>query len=463
MNKLSTFAIVGIDALLLASCGTNTETSQNQVVNSNQDKPNVIIFYTDDQGSIDLNCYGATDLQTPNIDKIAQNGVRFTQFYAASPVSSPSRAALMTGKNPLKTGLPDNAPSKKGHEGGLPNNAVTIAEVLKDNGYKTAHIGKWHLGYTPETMPNAQGFDFSFGHMGGCIDNYSHFFYWSGPNAHDLHRNGKEVWHDGQYFPDLMLDEAKDFIDKNKEHPFFMYYAINMPHYPLQAKEKWREYYKNLPSPRKEYAAFVSSMDENIGSLYTYLEKNNLLKNTLIIFQSDQGHSTEIRTFGGGGNPGQYRGCKFSLFEGGIRIPAIASLPGKIPANEVRDQMACNIDWFPTILDFCNVEYDNKLIEGKSIKQVIIDNKETPHKHLVWKYGHQWAVRKGDYKLLYKPLDPRQDPEKFWQPVCDSLYLVDIKNDIGEKTNLSKEKTEIAKELNKIYTQWKNDSTLIIH
>ena len=140
-------------------------------------KPNVIIIYTDDQGTIDANCYGAKDLYTPNIDRLADSGVRFTQFYAAAAICSPSRAALLTGKTPFKAGLPGNAPAIKG-EAGLPTEQITIAETLKNNGYKTGHIGKWHLGYSDETMPLAQGFDYSFGHMGGCIDNYSHYFFW---------------------------------------------------------------------------------------------------------------------------------------------------------------------------------------------------------------------------------------------------------------------------------------------
>src|SRR6056297_3126309 len=183
-----------------------TGTSACSPANQGPDSPpNVIIIYTDDQGSIDVNTYGAEDLYTPNMDLLAETGVRFTQFYAAAPVCSPSRAALLTGKTPLAAGLPGTASSKMGEEG-MPSEEVTIAEVLKDNGFVTGHIGKWHLGYIPETMPNGQGFDYSFGHMGGCIDNYSHFFYWNGPNRHDLWRNGREVWADGRFFPDLMVE-----------------------------------------------------------------------------------------------------------------------------------------------------------------------------------------------------------------------------------------------------------------
>ncbi len=205
-------------------------------------KPNVVLIFTDDQGTIDVNCYGSKDLYTSNLDRLAKEGTRFTQFYVGAPVCSPSRAALMTGRYPQGAGVPGNVSSQPGHAG-MPTEQVTIAEMMKSAGYVTGHVGKWHLGYTPETMPNGQGYDSSFGHMGGCIDNYSHFFYWSGPNRHDLWRNGQEVWRDGEFFGELMVDECKKFIDKNKRKPFFLYWAINMPHYPLQGTEKWRKKY----------------------------------------------------------------------------------------------------------------------------------------------------------------------------------------------------------------------------
>ncbi|WP_242086464.1 sulfatase-like hydrolase/transferase [Aestuariivivens sediminis] len=414
--------------------------------------PNVIIIYTDDQGTIDANCYGAKDLYTPNIDMLAETGVRFTQFYAAASVCSPSRAALLTGKTPLAAGLPGNAPSLEG-EAGLPSEQMTIAEKLKAHGFVTGHIGKWHLGYSEETMPNGQGFDYSFGHMGGCIDNYSHFFYWDGPNRHDLWENNKEVWMDGAYFQDIISQKAVHFIQEHKDVPFFLYYAINLPHYPLQGTAKWREYYQHLESPRDKYAACVSTVDERIGIVLEKLEALKLRENTIVIFQSDQGHSMEERTFGGGGNAGQYRGAKFSLFEGGIRVPAIISWPGIIPQKQTRDQMAVNADWFPTILDMCNIEYRNDAFEGESLKEVIIANASTPHKAFWWYQNENtWAVRKEEWKLLKNPIDPSHKA-----PITakDSLFLVNIQDDPSELTNLAYKHPEKVKELTQEYTRWK--------
>ncbi|MFT5886346.1 MAG: arylsulfatase A [Arcticibacterium sp.] len=429
--------------LTLGACTTNSQSSDR--------KPNVIIIYTDDQGSIDLNCYGAKDLYTPNMDKLAETGVRFTQFYAAAPVCSPSRAALLTGKTPLAAGLPGNAPSRKG-EVGLASEQITIAEKLKDNGFVTGHIGKWHLGYTEATMPNGQGFDYSFGHMGGCIDNYSHFFYWNGPNRHDLWENNKEVWMDGEYFQDLMSQKAESFIDEHKDVPFFLYYAMNLPHYPLQGTDKWRDYYKDLDSPRDKYAASISTVDERIGILLEHLEALNLRENTIIIFQSDHGHSMEERTFGGGGNSGPYRGAKFSLFEGGIRVPAIISWPKSIPQQEARDQMGVNVDWFPTILDMCQIDYQKGEFEGKSLKEVIMENDASPHNAFWWYQNkNSWAVRKGDWKLLKNPKDPSN---KAPLTEGDSLFLVNILDNPDELTNLANEYPEKVQELTEEYHNW---------
>ena len=185
-----------------------------------QKKPNVIVILTDDQGSIDVNCYGATDLHTPNMDRIAAEGTRFTQFYSAASVCSPSRAAMLTGKTNLRAGLWGNVPvpwhADERKKYGMPTEQVTMAEMLKENGYYTALVGKWHLGHRPENLPNAQGFDYYFGHQGGCIDNYSHFMFWSGPNHHDLYQNGEEIYRPGQFFPDLMVSEIKQILNKKQ-------------------------------------------------------------------------------------------------------------------------------------------------------------------------------------------------------------------------------------------------------
>jgi arylsulfatase A-like enzyme len=436
----SLICLVFLNVALMAGSGNKVD-----------QKPNIIIVLTDDQGSVDANCYGATDLYTPNIDRLAETGIRFTQFYAAAPVCSPSRAALLTGLTPLKAGLPGNASSKKGDDG-MSTEQITIAEKLKAHGYTTAHIGKWHLGYSMETMPNGQGFDYSFGHMGGCIDNYSHFFYWHGPNRHDLWENYEEVWRDGEYFQDLLAEKVNEFIEENAERKFFLYYAINLPHYPLQGTNKWRDFYKDLESPRDKYAAALSTVDERIGIMIDKLEELKIRDNTIIIFQSDHGHSMEERTFGGGGSSGPFRGAKFSLFEGGIRVPAIISWPSNIPQNEVRDQMAVSTDWMPTILSICGIEYDFNEFEGRDLSNIFVNNAQSPHNTFFWyRNNNSWAVRKGEWKLLKNPNDPSNR-----KPITDrdSLYLVNLDEDISELKNMAYERPEIVKELISNYNKW---------
>ena len=419
-------------------------------------QPNVIIIYTDDQGSIDTHAYGAEDLATPNMDRLARTGVRFTQFYAPAPVCSPSRAGLLTGRYPVRAGVPGNVSSTQG-EPGMPTEQTTIAEMMKGAGYGTAHIGKWHLGYTPETMPNAQGFDYSFGHMGGCIDNYSHFFYWHGPNRHDLWENGEVVHEPGRYFPDLMVEKAVDYIDQRDGAPFFMYFAMNVPHYPYQGDPKWLEYYdkKGVEYPRNLYAAFVSSQDERIGRLLDALEERGLREDTLIIFESDHGHSTEERAHHGGGNSGPYRGAKFSVFEGGLRIPAIVSWPGHLPEGEVREQIGHGCDWMPTIAELCGVAPPAD-IDGKPIVDVIRSgDAETPHDVLHFQKGTgkdmAWAVRKGDWKLLGNPRDTSERPNN---RVVAPLFLVHLAEDPGEKVNLVDKHPEKVEELKALHETW---------
>lgn len=412
-------------------------------------QPNVVVVYTDDQGWADMGCYGATDLWTPHSDALAERGIRFTQMYAPSPVSSPSRASLLTGRYPDRTGLVGNAPSIPGEPGGMPAESVTLADTFRAAGYATAHIGKWHLGYTPDTMPNAQGFDHSFGHMGGCIDNYSHFFYWSGPNRHDLWRNGVEVFHDGEYFPDLMVEEARRFIGEHAAAPFLIYFAMNTPHYPYQPDESWLRRYREagVPYPRDLYGAFVSTQDERIGRLVAILEEHGLLDDTIIVLQADHGHSTEERAHFGGGDAGPFRGAKFSLFEGGIRVPSIVSWPAGLPAGAVRDAMVHGCDWLPTLAALCGVPLLEEDLDGRDISAVLRgESDESPHQSLRWTFQQQRAARKGPWKLIANPLIEHEE----MPPADRKWFLANLDDDPGETRNLAAEHPEIVEELRRL-------------
>lgn len=418
--------------------------------------PNVIVFYTDDQGSLDANCYGSQDLITPTIDKLASKGVKFTQMYSPSAICSSSRAGLMTGKFPARAGVPSNVSGNAGTEG-MPHDQVTIADMLHDSGYKTAHIGKWHLGHLPETKPNGQGFDYSFGHMQGCIDNYSHFFYWAGPNRHDLWLNGQEIWRDGEHFGDMMREHCQGFISENRDQPFFVYMAINWPHYPMQGSKKWRDTYadKIADPQRRRYAELLSTADELMGDILSHLDTLGLTDDTIVIFQSDHGHSVEERAFGGGGNAGPYRGCKGNLFEGGLRVPSVISWPGHIPQGKTCDQMAFGCDWLPTLADFTGSPTPEG-VDGKSIRRMIeSDNEASPHEHLYWLLGNgpgaQWAVRQGDWKLLGNPRDPR-NPDSLKD--TDKLFLANLRDDISESKNVASKYPEQVAQLKAIHEKY---------
>lgn len=423
------------------------------------DRPNVILIYSDDQGTFDLNCYGSTDLHTPNLDKLAQQGVRFTQFYSASSVCSPSRAALLTGCYPHRAGVPNNAEShptqfNSGH--GLKEEQVTIAEVLKNIGYKTGHFGKWHLGFTPG--PNNQGFDLSVGFMGGCIDKWSHINYgqapWGKEKWHDWYRNGVEEWATGNHSGDLIVDEAIQFLRDSKESPVFMYLAFGSPHYPLNAYNQYQYLFEHLDEPRRSYAAIMATLDEQVGRLLQEIEAMGERENTMIIFLSDHGHSNEARNNYGGGNAGHLRGAKVSLFEGGIRVPAIISWPGHVPQNQSRNQFAVACDWLPTIAEFCGAVSLNRKIDGKSIVSVIQNNDASPHEFWHWALGDQWAVRRGRWKLLRNVIDTSNGRHRNTIP---GPFLANLQKDEAEQVNYAEQHPEIVEALLHLHETWKDE------
>jgi len=441
---MTRISILLLSVLLLAACSKPVA-----------DKPNVIIILTDDQGSIDVNSYGASDLATPNMDRLVDEGIKFSRFYVASAICSPSRAAILSGLTPQSAGVPGNVSSQPGKPG-MPSEITTIAEIFRDKGYETGHVGKWHLGYSEDTSPLSQGFNYSFGHMGGCIDNYSHFFYWNGPNRHDLWENGSEIYRDGKYFPDLMGEKAKEFISKNRKKPFLLYYAINTPHYPLQPRNEWREYYSDLDMPRRDYAGFVSTADQNIGRIIDQLEKLKIRDNTIIVFLSDHGHSYETRTFGGGGNAGPFRGGKTSLFEGGIRVPAIISWPIKLKEGKVNNQVAHSTDIVPTLVAMCGISDQAYNFDGIDLSESMLSGSNIKERVLYWKLGSQWAVRKGKWKLIGLPKDPSNKAKL--DPLNDRLFLSDIEADSTEMQNLAGEYPELVQELITRYLEWEHAS-----
>jgi len=416
--------------------------------------PNVILFYADDLGIGDVSCYGCTDIQTVHIDALARTGIRFTHYYSAAPVCSPSRAALLTGRYPARAGVPSNVSSSPGHSG-MPTEEVTLAELAQTRGYATALIGKWHLGFTYETQPNAQGFDFFFGHHAGCVDYYSHMFYWQTPHHHDLYRNRQEIHEEGQYMTDLIAREVTQFIDDHQAEPFLLYVPFNAPHYPLQAPERFRRMYAHLPQKRRDYAPLVGAMDDAIGKIMARVRHHHLTPNTLVFFMSDNGISVEGRNNGGGGSSGPFRDHKFSLFEGGIHMPGIVSWPGQIPQGQIRDQLTMATDVFSTLAEAIGADVSkDRIIDGRSWWPLLRDARAKGHEMLFWEWNKQSAVRAGKWKVTRNALMTPGMDEYVRAKGDDAIFLADLEADPGETTNLRHQHPQIAKQLLKQHADW---------
>lgn len=458
--NLFTKMFLGVMSLFCVHMALSEEKKQRQ-------KPNVVIFFTDDQGTLDVNCYGSKDLYTPHMDALAKSGVRFTQAYAHQ-VCCPARAMLLTGRHPQRSNVnhwtQGDAKAKKTRNMNLEE--ITLAEALKEAGYKTALFGKWHLGAHLDYGPTKQGFDEFYGIRGGFIDNYNHFVL-HGNGFHDLYEGTKEIFDRDKYFPNLMTDRALDYIDRNKDNPFFMYVAFNIPHYPEQADPKFDTHYKDMKMPRQSYAKMISTTDDKMGQIMSRLETHGIKDNTIILFMSDNGHSRERNhikvdkhlsglaqgttygAFGGGGNTGKWRGQKASFLEGGIRVPAIISYPGTIPQEAVRDQAITAMDWMPTILDLCGIDQPKVEFDGKNLLGLINDESlKSPHEVLYWQWAQAWAVRKGNWKLMGRGKK------------ITSLGKLDDQQ--PEKINYLNEKPEIVKDLHKLYLEWAHEVKALV-
>lgn len=431
-------------------------------------RPNVVLILTDDQGTLDANCFGSTDLHTPAIDKLAANGVRFTQAYAHT-VCCPARAMLMTGRHPQRSNVNSWQQGKMRGPKGLNMflSEVTIAETLKKAGYRTGLFGKWHLGAHPDHGPTEQGFDEFFGIRDGFIDNYVHYQL-HGRGYHDLYQGTEEVFHRGDYFPDLITDRALSFIERNQDVPFFLYFALNIPHYPEQSLTRHGRRYEHLPEPRRSYAAMISTTDDYIGRVLTQLETLKLFDDTIIVFTSDNGHSEEDYQIGvdhhtsgyprghnygangGGGNTGKWIGSKGSFLEGGIRVPAVLSYPRKLPKGIARGQAVTAMDWFPTVAELCGVDIpaDVKL-DGHSVLPLVRDQ-SAPSRYDVmhWQWQKTWMVRQGDWKLIVN------GRHRIGGKKSDAVYLANLADELPERTNHAQQHPNIVEQLTSLHNQW---------
>mgnify|MGYP001133554185 CR=1 FL=1 len=423
-------------------------------------QPNIVLFLTDDQGYGDLGCMGAADLKTPHLDRLAASGVRFTDWYSNSPVCSPSRASLLTGRYPGNAGVRSIL---AGHRTatGLPPEVPTLAAALKKLGYQTAMFGKWHLGLAQGSRPEDHGFDEWLGFLAGCIDYYSHIFYWGmwGQKSfptHDLWTNGKEVYRNGEYLTDLISRKAVEYVRRAAPlGPFFMYVPFNAPHYPMHAPKKYVGRFPGLPPGRRIMAAMLSAMDDGVGAIMAELEAQGITDNTLVFFQSDNGPSREATNWLDGrtdpyygGTTGVLKGHKFSLYEGGIRSPGLMSWPARIPSGQVIGGAGAAMDVFPTVLKAAGADLSEYELDGLDVMPMVADGAPSPHTEIFWEMNQQVAVRRGKWKLVLNgQLVEGAPPE-------DEVHLADLEADMAESTNLKDEHPQIVEGLTEAAEAW---------
>lgn len=432
MNRREFLKIAGIGAAALAlpSWLPNTALGDN--------KPNIIVIVSDDQGYAELGCQGCKDTPTPNIDSIAKNGVRFTNGYVSCPVCSPTRAGLLTGRYQQRFGHEFNpGPANVADtQFGLPLTETTLAARLKTAGYKTGIVGKWHLGYNEPYWPINRGFDEFFGFLGGA-----HQYFGEGKEARNRIMRGKEPVEEKEYLTDAFAREAVSFINRHSKEKFFLYLAFNAVHSPLQAPEKYLSRFSSITDKkRRTFAAMLSAMDDAVGKVLDALRKNKIEENTLIFFISDNGGPTLNTT----SRNDPLRGYKGQVYEGGIRVPYLVQWKGVIPAGKVYDKPVISLDIAPTACAVAGTDTKGAKFDGVNLLPFLTGkSKDNPHDVLYWRFGAQSAIRKGNWKLV-KLEDGYTE-------------LYNLEEDIGEKNNLNSKNQEKVKELSDLLAKWDSE------
>ncbi|WPP49195.1 sulfatase family protein [Catalinimonas niigatensis] len=415
-----------------------------QQSSSEDTPPNILLILTDDQGYHDVSYYGTADLQTPYIDQIAAEGMRFDNFYANCPVCSPTRAALLTGRYQDYVGVPGVIRTHTDNSWGyLDPTATLLPEQLKMAGYHTAIIGKWHLGLESPNTPVERGFDYFHGWLGDMMDDY-----WT-HRRHDINYmrlNGKEIDPEGHatdLFTQWSVDYIKSQADDNR--PFFLYLAYNAPHFPVQPPQEWldkvRQREKDIDETRAQLVAFIEHMDDGIGKVIRALKESGQYDNTIIIFSSDNGGHLPSKA-----NNGPLRDGKQSMYEGGLKVPTAISWPGKITRGSISESSHLSMDLYPTLLELAGLEPKDS-IEGRSFLPELLNGTQTSSERPIYfsrreggiRYGGQsiYAVRLGNWKLL------QNSPYKAYE-------LYHLKEDPQEQHNLREEEPEKYEELNKL-------------
>ncbi|UCD29013.1 MAG: sulfatase [Planctomycetota bacterium] len=458
--QLTWQAIVRFIIVLIAPLVLPYSTTADQAA-GNLPKPNFIIILIDDLGWADVGCYGSTFYETPNIDTMAAEGMKFTDGYAACPVCSPTRAAILTGKYPARLKLTEFLygqriersspilPAK--YKQYLGREEVTIAEVLKSAGYATAHIGKWHLG-REQFYPEHQGFDVN---IGGTHYGYTRSFFWPGWRGYV----SVEGRHEGEYLPERLSEEAVRFIESNKDKPFFLHLSHYLVHIPMEAKKEMIAKYQTKLNSTKGcqnnpiYAAMIESMDLSVGRVMEALKRLEIDDRTVVFFTSDNGGlAWKDRANTPATCNAPLRGGKQQLYEGGIRVPWIVKWSGVIEAGSACNVPVISTDYFPTILEIIGIKNSktNGPIDGVSNLPLLKQSGKLKRDAIFWHYPHfclqgvrpGGIIRQGDYKLIERYED-------------GTLELYDLKHDISETRNLAFEMSARTRQLRQLLHQWR--------
>jgi N-acetylgalactosamine-6-sulfatase len=422
-------------------------------------RPNIVVILADDLGYGDLACYGRTDINTPNLDRLAREGVRFTDHYANGPECTPTRAALLTGRYPQRVGglecaigtgnvgrYDDAIRLREINDLGLPAEEQTIAKLLSEAGYATAITGKWHLGYEPKFAPQHHGFDYAFYCIGGEMD---YFHYLDTVAGYNLFQNGNPIRREG-YFTDLATDEAIRFIQQqNEDQPFFLYLPYTCPHAPFQGPADRQPdplpldspLWKQSNAPPQVYVSMVEHMDQRIGDLIVTLDKCNFAENTIVIFASDNGGTRSSRN-------APLSGFKGSTFEGGIRVPGIVRWTGVIPAGSESNQLCMTFDFTKSIALLAGVKTrSDEFFDGIDIIGHVTEAKADFDRTLYWRKQRGesiWkGVRQGDLKFVAET-----------RGGTETQYLFDLANDIREENDIQHDRRKEFQQLRTLYCEW---------
>ena len=416
-------------------------------------KPNIVLIVADDLGYGDVGCYGSSSNHTPNIDRLAARGVRFTDFHSNGPMCTPTRAAMLTGVYQQRFGRKFDGPlsGKVNRDQGLPLAAVTIAEVLKASGYATGCFGKWHLGYIPPWLPPDQGFDQFRGLAAGDGDHHTHIDRWG---REDWWRNN-EIDMESGYTAELLTRYSIRFIEAHRDEPFFLYVPHLAIHFPWQGpgdpphRRKGRDYDQDkwgiIPNPadvRPHIKAMVEAVDRSVGQIVATIRRLDLGQNTLIIFTSDNGGYLTYGKYRNISSNGPLRDQKGSVYEGGHRVPMIFSWPGRIGPAETA-ATALSIDLFPTCTAAAGTSTGELKLDGVDLSPLLFDREKLPPRTLFWRMETDWAVRRGPWKLV------GHDKRK--------VELYNLDEDLGEHHNLAAQQPERVRQLSGAFAAWQAD------